>query len=156
MTVQMQSPAQHHPFLDKMTGQFDTVPNMIYGTLAIITISFADQIPPSFSIFADTVLGRIIGIVLILVTGHFMGFPYGLLTALAFLLILHASPRISAQGTTVDGFQDLTSYDTVGTRWFVERVLGERPEKITNDKARTSAVQDLSEKAMTNSRSNSK
>ena len=39
------------------------------------------------------------------------------------------------------------------TRWFVERVLGEQPKKIVNDGAVTTAVQDLSNKSMSHSRS---
>jgi hypothetical protein len=103
---------------------------------------------PSVSNLADTALGRLAGLAAVLAVHQFMGFSYSLLTALAFLLVLHASSRLSATGVGVDGFQDVRRYDTIGTRWFVERVLGEQPREIVTDTARTTAVQDLSEKSM--------
>jgi hypothetical protein len=78
-----------------------------------------------------------------------MGWTYGLLTALAFLLIVHGSPRLAA--TSIDNFEDLKRQDAKGTKWFVERVLGESPEGITTDTAATKAVQDDSERAMSRS-----
>jgi hypothetical protein len=134
--------------LDVLLRHIDTVPHIIYGLLAIVVISYADQVYPSVSNLADTALGRLAGLAVVLVVHHCMGFSYGLLTALAFLLVLHASSRLSATGVGVDGFQDVRRYDTIGTRWFVERVLGEQPREIVTDTARTTAVQDLSEKSM--------
>lgn len=134
--------------LDVLMRHIDTVPHIIYGLLAIVLISYADQVYPSVSNLADTALGRLAGLAAVLAVHHFMGFSYGLLTALALLLVLHASSRLSATGVGADGFQDVRRYDTIGTRWFVERVLGEQPREIVTDRAKTSAVQDLSEKSM--------
>jgi hypothetical protein len=75
-----------------------------------------------------------------------MGWTYGLLTALAFLLIVHGSPRLGATGT--ESFEDLKRHEAKGTLWFVEKVLGENPQGITSDSAVTKAVQDDSERAM--------
>lgn len=134
--------------LDVLLRNIDTVPHIIYGLLAIVIVSYADQVYPSVSNLADTALGRLLGIAAVLAVNHFMGFSYSLLTALALLIVLHASSRLSAIGVGVDGFEDVRRYDTIGTRWFVERVLGERPKEIITEKAKTSAVQDLSEKSM--------
>jgi hypothetical protein len=112
---------------------------------------FIDQVPAGLGRYADTALGRVLGIAAVGAVTHYLGYSYGLLTAIAFLLLVHISPRLAATGT--DGFEDLTSKDAVGNKWFVEQVLGENPMAIQSDRATTAAVQDLSEKNMSNSSS---
>ena len=136
--------------LDTLLKNMDTVPHLLYGALIIVLITFMGRVPPAVSRFADSSVGRLIAVGLVLGVTYALGFPYGLLTAVALLLVIHASPRLSA---TAEGFDDMQTYDTVGTRWFVERVLGEQPKKIVNDGAVTTAVQDLSNKSMSHSRS---
>jgi len=135
--------------LDIVFQHLDTVPNMIYGTLMIVLITFNGQIGGTLAGYADSALGRVLGIGLVLAVTQMMGWTYGLLTALAFLLIVHGSPRLAA--TSIDNFEDLKRQDAKGTKWFVERVLGESPEGITTDTAATKAVQDDSERAMSRS-----
>ena len=136
--------------LDTLLKNMDTVPHLLYGALIVVLITFMGRVPPAVSRFADSSIGRLIAVGLVLGVTYALGFPYGLLTAVALLLVIHASPRLSA---TAEGFDDMQTYDTVGTRWFVERVLGEQPKKIVNDGAVTTAVQDLSEKSMSHSKS---
>jgi hypothetical protein len=135
--------------LDIVFQHLDTVPNMIYGTLMIVLITFNGQIGSTIAGYADSALGRVLGIGLILAVTEMMGWTYGLLTALAFLLIVNGNPRLAA--TSIDSFEDLKRQDAKGTKWFVERVLGESPEGITTDTAATKAVQDDSERAMSRS-----
>jgi hypothetical protein len=135
--------------LDIVFQHLDTVPNMIYGTLMIVLITFHGQIGSTLAGYADSALGRVLGIGLVLAVTQMMGWTYGLLTALAFLLIVHGSPRLAA--TSIDNFEDLKRQDAKGTKWFVEQVLGESPEGITTDTAATKAVQDDSERAMSRS-----
>jgi len=137
--------------MDVILNNLDTVPNMIYGLLMVVLITFSGQIGSTVSGYADSALGRVLGIGLVIGITHTLGWSYGLLTALAFLLIVHNSPRLAATG--IDSFEDLKRHQAKGTMWFVERVLGERPEGITTDNAITEAVQDDSEIGMMNSKS---
>jgi len=136
--------------LETLLKNMDTVPHLLYGALIIVLITFMGRVPPAVSRFADSSIGRLLVVGLVLGVNYALGFTYGLLTAIALLLVIHASPRLSA---TAEGFDDMQTYDTVGTRWFVERVLGEQPKKIVNDGAVTTAVQDLSEKSMSHGKS---
>jgi hypothetical protein len=137
--------------LQVVLDQLDTTPKLLYGFLVILAIVFIDQVPAGLGRYADTALGRVLGIAAVGAVTHYLGYSYGLLTAIAFLLLVHISPRLAATGT--DGFEDLTSKDAVGNKWFVEQVLGENPMAIQSDRATTAAVQDLSEKNMSNSSS---
>jgi hypothetical protein len=137
--------------LQVVLDQLDTIPKLLYGFLVILAIVFIDQVPAGLGRHADTALGRVLGIAAVGAVTHYLGYSYGLLTAVAFLLLVHISPRLAATG--MDGFEDLASKDAVGTKWFVEQVLGENPMAIQSDRATTAAVQDLSEKNMTNSSS---
>ena len=125
--------------LDILMKNLDSVPNMIYGFVLIIAISFADKVPPSISQFADTALGRVLGIGLIVGVLSFIGWVYGLLTAVAYLLIIHSSKRLSS----LEGFGDQEFHEAIGSRWFVERVLGEKPAAIITDTVNTQAVQSM-------------
>ena len=136
--------------LEFLLKNMDTVPHILYGALVVVLITFIGSVPPAVSRFADSSIGRLIAVGIVLGVNYTLGFTYGLLTAVALLLVIHASPRLSA---TAEGFDDMQSYDTIGTRWFVERVLGEQPKKIVNDGAVTTAVQDLSEKSMSHGKS---
>ena len=132
--------------LDIVFQHLDTDPNMIYGTLMIVLITFNGQIGSTIAGYADSALGRVLGIGLVLAVTQMMGWTYGLLTVVAFLLIVHGSPRLAATG--IESFEDLKRQDAKGTKWFVERVLGESPEGITTDNAVTKAVQDDSQRSM--------
>lgn len=134
--------------LDIVVKHLDSVPHMIYGALMVVLITFNGQVGSSTARYADSALGRVMGIGLVLFVTHQMGWSYGLLTALAFLLIVHSSPRLAA--ATGDAFKD---YDAKGSKWFVEAVLGEDVQGITSDRAITSAVQDDSERSMSHSNS---
>jgi len=132
--------------LDSILQHLDSVPHMIYGALMIVLITFHGRIGSTISAYADSAIGRVLGIGFVLGVTHTMGWTYGLLTALAFLLIVHGSPRLGATGT--ESFEDLKRHEAKGTLWFVEKVLGENPQGITSDTAVTKAVQDDSERAM--------
>jgi len=136
--------------LDVIVKHLDTVPNMIYGTLMIVLITFHDQLGPTSARYADSALGRVLGIGLVLLITSQLGWTYGLLTAIAFLLVVHRSPRLAATGS--ENFEDLKRQEAKGTVWFVEKVLGEHPEGITTDSAQTKAVQDDSQRTMSHGR----
>jgi hypothetical protein len=141
----MSGGAAPSPMNNILFEHLDTIPNMMYGFIVILCIVFVDKVPAHIGGYVDTALGRIIGIAAVGLSLHYIGWTYGLLTAVAFLLLVH----ISTRQRDMDGFQDLEKRNVVGNRWFVETVLGECPEAIESEKANTSAVQDLSEKNMT-------
>jgi len=102
----------------------------------IIIIVFKDTIPESIHHQADSFLGRLFAVLLIIVVIREFGWILGLFTALAVALLIGSRMSIS------EGFDDLTTFDIKGKKWFVERALNENPTRIQEDRINTSAVQD--------------
>ena len=118
----------------------DSPAKLIYGTLLILIIVYSPIIPGEYRTFADSLLGRIFGVAIVYGVVESLGWVYGLLTALAFLLVQNGAPRAqSLEG--FDGGGTVSEKKIVGRRWFVERVLGEEPKKIATDKVYTTAVE---------------
>jgi len=117
---------------------------VVYGMFVILVIVYSAMIPVSLREFADSLLGRIIGILWIYGALEGMGWVYGLITAVAFLLLLYRSPSSPYTGSTegFDGGGTISEKRRIGKRWFVERVLGEHPVKISTDRVTTLPVQD--------------
>lgn len=141
---------QISPQVGGMVGSFqilmmnlDSPAKLIFGFLLILIIVFAPEIPTEYRVFADSLLGRVFGVAIVYGVIEALGWVYGLLTALAFLLILNGAPRYAASETEgFDGGGTVTEKKIIGKRWFVEKVLGENPKKIATDKVTTSAVED--------------
>jgi len=131
--------------LDFLLKNLDSVPHLIYGILMLVLIAFVDQLSPTLSRYADTALGRVVGIAVIFGVLYSLGSVYGLLTATVVLLLIHSSPR------SIDGFANLDSREIQGNRWYVERVLGEHPTRIIDERVDTDSVQDDSETSMKHS-----
>jgi len=143
-------PSVHITLFDHL----DTIPHMLYGFLVIILIVFVDKVPPHMGRYVDTAIGRILGLTAIGLCLHYLGWSYALLTATAFLLLVHISNREPVERLpAIDGFENLEKRQTMGNRWFVETVLGECPQTIESDNVTTNAVQDLSNRSMSSSRS---
>lgn len=143
-------PSVHITLFDNL----DSIPHMLYGFLVIILIVFVDKVPPHMGRYVDTAIGRILGLTAIGLCLHYLGWSYALLTATAFLLLVHISNRQPVERLpAIDGFENLETRQTQGNRWFVETVLGECPQTIESDNVTTSAVQDLSNRSMSSSRS---
>ena len=87
------------------------------------------------------------------------GYIHGILAALAFSLVVSHALRSGSEG-----LEELSSpvflLDMIciilpkSHRWFSERLLGENPIAINEDRVTTSAVQDLSERTMGTNSSN--
>jgi hypothetical protein len=119
----------------------DSPAKLIYGVFLILIIVYSTAIPTEYRIFADSLLGRVFGIAIVYGVIESLGWVYGLLTALAFLLIINGAPRINSSLEGFDGGGTVTEKKIVGKRWFVEKVLGEKPKKIATDKVLTTAVE---------------
>jgi len=126
--------------LQRITNQFDSPSKMVYGTLLVLLIAYSSEVPSEYTNFADSLLGRIFGIAIVYGVLETMGWVYGLLTALAFLLLLTGASRTVQEG--FDGGGTVSEKKTIGKRWFVERVLGEYPLKIATDQVTTVAITD--------------
>jgi hypothetical protein len=73
----------------------DSPPKLLYGLMIIILIVFVDQVPAYARDVADSMVGRLIGIGMVVIVAMYGGWSYGLLTALAFLLLLRGARRLS-------------------------------------------------------------
>jgi hypothetical protein len=115
---------------------------LVYGVLLALLIVYSSVVPDSVRLFADTLLGRLFGILWIYLTVEGLGWLFGLFTALAFLMIIYLSPR-APYGTFREGFHGgIVEKERIGKRWFVERVLGENPIAISTEKVTTLPVQE--------------
>jgi len=126
--------------LSSLSPLLDSRPKIVYGVFILLVIIYSTIIPSRIRSFADTILGRIIGAVWIYSSIYLFGWIHGLLTAIAFLLIIYPSPHSSGS----EGFYGgpVVEKERIGKRWFVERVLGEDPSTINTEKVVTQAVQD--------------
>jgi hypothetical protein len=137
----MQMMSHAHPF-QHLFSTLDSPPKLIYAALLILLIVYSPVLSVDYRIFADSMLGRLIGVALIYGITETMGWLYGLLTAMAFLLILHGAPRTAVTAEGFDGGGSVSEKKTVGHRWFVERVLDERTTSIATDRVTTNAITD--------------
>jgi hypothetical protein len=146
-----------------LSVSLDSPPKLLYGLLVILLIVFVDQVPAYIRDVADSFLGRLIGAGAVVAASLQLGWSYGLLTAIAVLLVIHGARRLSAVSDREmdtsplmavmgiggkEGFQSQQVAEAIGNRWYVERVLGEQPLGIVTTTTDTMAVQDLSEKNM--------
>jgi hypothetical protein len=120
----------------------DSPVKLIYGFILIIIIVYSPMISYEYKAFADSLLGRIFGVAIVYGVIESLGWVYGLLTALAFLLLINGAPRVSYSNFEgFDGGGTVTEKKIIGKKWFVEQVLGENPKKIATDKVTTTAVE---------------
>ena len=121
----------------------DSPAKLLYGFFLVLLIVYSAQIPSEYRVFADSLLGRVFGIAIVYGVIQTLGWVYGLLTALTFLLILQAAPRINRSLEGFDGGGGVAEKRVDrNKKWFVEQVLGEDPRKIATDRVMTSAIED--------------
>ncbi len=119
----------------------DSPAKLIYGVFLILLIVFSPEIPFEYRTFTDSILGKIFGVAIVYGVIESMGWVYGILTAMAFLLILNGAPRDNIGLEGFDGGGTVTEKRIIGKKWFVEKVLGENPKKIATDKVMTTAIE---------------
>ena len=104
-----------------------------------LMIVFKEQIPVGVYNQLDTFLGRtlIVGLVVFFTT--FYGWILGLLSAVAFSLLI-GLPRPFTEGFGSGGETAIQVIPT-NKKWFVEKVFGENPVAIEEEKVVTSPVQ---------------
>lgn len=130
-----------------LTPLLESPLQLAYGVLLALLIVYSSVVPDSIRLFADTLLGRLFGVLWIYLTVEGLGWLFGLFTAFAFLTMVYLSPYSPyALGEPLtEGFHassDVVEKERIGKRWFVERVLGEDPVAISTEKVTTLPVQD--------------
>ena len=124
--------------LGSLLENMDPVPNIIYGILLVVLIVYSGQVPAGIRTVVDTMGGRAIGLVAMLLTLRYVGWIYALLFAIALVLVIDGASR-----SVNEGFLTLEhkKVERPNDRWFVERVLGERTTAIETDNVITQPVQ---------------
>ena len=129
--------------ISKMLNDMDSPAKVLFGVLLVILIAFSEQVPIMYRSLADTLIGRLCGVGAIMLAVRYAGWVYGLLVVLAYLLLLQSSG-----GGGGEGFENQIVKETIGKRWYVEKVLGERPQRIDTEVVQTLQVTDNSQKSM--------
>lgn len=93
-----------------MISRLDSPAMLIYGFILVLTIVYSPVIPTEARVFADSFLGRVFGVAIIYGITETLGWVYGLLTALAFLLILNGAPRYG--NPLMEGFREEKKTDS--------------------------------------------
>jgi hypothetical protein len=112
----------------------------------LVAGAFAEIAPRKSLEFLDNTLGSCVFFILPLLCAVVLDWPTGLLAAVVSLIIF---ARLQKKDTS-EGFSDTvddkseqnTKLISNPHRWFIERMLGERPVAISSDRIITSAVQD--------------
>ena len=129
-----------HPMIGKLhevIATMDSPAKLLYGFVLVVMIVYSSLIPSEYRSFADSLLGRVFGVAVVYGVVEGLGWIYGLLTALAFLLVINGAPSTS-EG--FDGGGSISEKRVIKPRWFVECVLGENPYKIATDEVYTTAI----------------
>jgi len=127
--------------LNQFISNMDSPAKLIYGAALILLIVYSSAIPTEYRTFADSLLGRVFGVAIVYGVIQTLGWVYGLLTAVGFLLIINGAPRSNTLSEGFDGGGTVSEKKTIGRKWFVERILGENPKKIATDRVTTTAVE---------------
>lgn len=121
---------------------------ILVGIFLALLIVFVEQVPAKVRAQANTTLGRLFFFFLVALVGEQLGWPLGILMALAAAVLIGGR---AINGAIKEGFEpDPLNVRVVPTqhKWFVERVLGENPLLIEDQLVETTAVQDLSRRGM--------
>jgi hypothetical protein len=130
--------------MNVLFANMDPIQKLLFGVGLIIGIVHVNQIPDKIRETANSLIGRILGIAGIYLVFRYVGWPYAFLFTLFYVLLLQGAPQVQ------EGFygMEAKNVERPTSRWFVERVLGERPTRIEINTVGTEDVQDLSEKNM--------
>jgi len=153
----VQSGGVQRPVVDEiiqMTGHF----SLLFLVLVCVYVS---RIPSNILYKFKKTWVQLLGVLGIMTITALYGYIHGILAALAFSLVVSHALRSGSEGFTgscdspvlvLDN--DSASFVPKSHRWFSEKVLGENPIAINEDRVTTSAVQDLSERTMGTNSSN--
>ena len=120
---------------------------LFFYIFTVLVIIFKEQIPVGIYKQLDTVIGRLLIVLVLLSFVTFYGWILALLAAVAFALLI-GLPNPIREGFGSGGE---TAVQVVPTskKWFVEKVFGENPIAIEEEKVVTSPVQNDSPGSLT-------
>ena len=123
---------------------------VIIVLLTTLKIVFINKIPSSIKNQSSTLIGKLLLFTYISCITLIFGLPLGLYTALMVVLLISSS-------SLSENFEPDISVRIVPDtkKWFSEKIMGENPILIEDQNVKTSAVQDLSEKDISNVQSSS-
>ena len=119
---------------DMIQDHLHSPSKLLYGVALILFIAYSSIVPIEYRIFADSLLGRVMGVGILYGVIQSLGWVYGLLTLMAIVLLINGAPRLS-EG--FDGGGTVSEKKTVGKRWFIEKILGGKPKAIATDRVTT-------------------
>jgi len=128
-------------------SQIDEPWKLVIGFLLVFLIiyseRFSDMLGYQTHISLRSLGGRLIGVTFVLLVATTVGWVYGLLSAIAFLLIMRDDAMVEEKEkeVTVEQFSDLVVKARQGNKWFIERALNEEPTLIEEDRVETAAIQ---------------
>jgi hypothetical protein len=132
----------------------------LLGFLILVCV-YVSRIPSSILIEFRKSSVQFLGILAIVFITIYYGPIHGILSALAFSLVVSHALRMNQQEDLVNYSPSIYITDADNTtvipknhRWFGEKILGETPILIREKGVTTSAVQDLSERTMGTNTSN--
>jgi len=133
-------------------------PSTILSVIGLIVAgSFAELVPRNSIEFLDNPLGSILFFVTPFIFSALIDWPTGLLAAVVSLIFF---ARLQKEDSS-EGFSDIGESDQSTKlisnphRWFVEKVLGERPIAISSDRVGTSVSEDQNNRDSSSSPMNS-
>lgn len=129
---------------------------LYFGVVLALGIVYVGEIPPPIQYFANTLLGRATLFALTIVVADMYSWIYALLMALFTVLLIAVAPRTLREAFQSGGSASpgpAVAVPSTGTdtevklvtqkhKWFVERLLGEDPVGIEEERVRTSSIQD--------------
>ncbi len=100
---------------------------LLIAVICISLITFSGALPPAYKRHLDTVYGRAIGVILVMLILEFAGWVVGLLAAMTILILL---PSTVSEGFITEGFTILEKKKESGpsNKWFSEKLLGKSKE----------------------------
>ena len=123
------------------TRQVLTFPATILSVAGLLVLgTFAESAPRKSLEFLDNYLGRSLFFIVPFIFSVLLDWPTGLLAAVVSLILFTRLQKYEVS----EGFVNDTLTELVPSskRWFVERVLGETPIAISNDRIRGTVTKD--------------
>lgn len=124
---------------------------MLFIVICISLIIFSGSVAPAYKVHLDSFYGRTAAVIAVLVATEMGGWPIGILAAMVVLILMPATVSEGFVGTSVEGFtsegslsnrsrSDLEGFTvevdkptTDKNRWFIERVMKEKPKRVERD-----------------------
>ena len=118
-------------FINKFRFQIEVI---LYVVL-VIAIVFENRIPSQYKYFGQSIIFRVIAFGAVLAITQYISVSHGLLLALFIALYISFTPGFK------ESFEDLRIVARKQQKWYDEKVLGENPFLMENEKVNTQAVQ---------------